>query len=74
MKKSIQACELLSGDMVYSGRRCLFIDEVIPTDERHVQIRYTNGETDTLAKVAKVEIHVDDEDEGAQADYAEDEE
>lgn len=73
-KKSVRAEDLIVGDMVYSGRQCLFVDELVPIDDRHVSVRYTNGDLETLARVAKVAIHVDDEDETGQTSYAEDDE
>lgn len=62
MKKTVMASELFEGDMVYAGRTCLFVKSVAVVDDRHVAISYKNGGSDLLAKVARVEIHVDEED------------
>jgi hypothetical protein len=73
MKKTVLASELFAGDMVYSGRTCLFVTSVEPADDRHVSVHYKNGKSDLLANVARVEIHMDEED-AQQTDYGTDEE
>jgi hypothetical protein len=73
MKKAIMASELFEGDMVYSGKTCLFVKSVIDVDDRHVSVNYRNGGSDLLAKVARVEIHIDEEDD-QDTDYEDDEE